>query len=205
MRNNSPSEQNPYMICLIPPQSLRRKFMRVAAYAPEHSVAQPEADLHITLTSLQMPKKKSAADLLERLKQVKFPAFDIRITDVDTFNRPPEPHGRSKAAWFRPDGVSSNEIQELNNQILSILRPAGYPVGQADIRPHMTVLRYDFYAGASAIRGFLEKCAEHNYPDWTVDRFYLTRKRPQGEGAEEGGSDEDGKFEIVASFPLLRP
>ncbi len=213
------------MICLIPPESLRKEFMRVADHAPQGSVIQPEGELHITLGALHIPKKRSQADLLQRLEKIKFPAFNVNITDVDTFNRAVHMSGRSKVAWFRPDGVSGNDIQELSNRINAALREPGYMSKSPDVRPHMTILRYDFHMKADEIRGFLKKCAAQNFPEWKVDRFYLTRRRSAGEIAandnsaqpDESAADYDpevddddndvgsSSMEIIASFPLAKP
>lgn len=179
--------------------------MEVAAYAPEDAEVTRYQDLHVTMNELQIPKKRSIRDLIARLKKVDYPAFEARIIGADVFNRVPSAKNQHHVAWLNPDGLSSWHIQELHKKILLSLRPAGYPVGRMDIRPHMTCLKMDFNADIEGMEQFLDRCSVHDFPSWNVDRFYLLRKHKAVHPRHpENNNGAGAKYEIISTFPLRR-
>ncbi|GEM_PF-3384255 len=201
----TPEQEVVYTTFLMPPPSLRREFMRVAARAPEGVISvQREDDLHITLNQFKMPRKGSKTLVSAKLATIEFPPFDIRITDADVFYRSPPQH-ESHVAWLRPDGLSSFDIQDLHARIHLLLRGNGYTAGPAEMefRPHMTLLHHSFNAAARSFRSFLKQAAGHNYPVWPVDRFFFAKKLFMDHPKHPANNGDKGsKYEIIGTFPL---
>lgn len=193
-----------YSICLLPPVNLQGAFLRAARYAPPDASVQKAEDLHVTLLSgLRIPRKKPNKDLLQRIENIQFPAFDVRFTDADSFNEPPGRNNKHTVVWLRPDGLSSFRLQELHNKVAGILSKAGYNMGTLPYRPHMTFLRQPLPGDTAGLEDFLKKSRKVRYPVLRADTLTLTRKLHYSEPAHPEQNDGQGsKYEVVAAFPL---
>lgn len=198
-----------YSLWLRPPPKLRAAFARAAEHAPPEADIQPESDLHITVASgLQVPRTYGKDDLMRRIANMNLSGLRIKMTDMDTFDRPPSSANKSRIAWLRPDGLAGFRIQEMNNRIVLSLRAAGYNVGKMDCRPHMTIARQRFDSGND--QGFENLVAQNQnlrMPKWNVNRLYLVRRwdeeedGPPPDPAQPGATGE-GNYKIVATFKL---
>lgn len=192
-----------YFTFLRPPPRLRARFNAVAAGAPESAEIKRADDLHITLNYLQIPRARPKRDLIERLAQIEFPAFDIHVTGLDSFYRIPRKNLNTHVIWGRPDGLSSWNIRDLHAKILLALRPVGYNVGQLDMTPHMTLMKYPYNGDAEGLHAFLEENHKLRLPKWNCDRFYLgkTMMRDNPKHPDNNGG-VGSKYEVIGTFPL---
>lgn len=192
-----------YFTCLLPPDSIRRRFNAVAAKAPAAAEVKRAEDLHITLNYLRRPRARPKAELVERLSRIEFPAFDLTLTDIDSFFRIPRKDMNSHVLWLRPDAAAAWKIRDLHARIHLSLRPVGFNVGQASMTPHMTALKYPFSGAAEPLEQFIAEHAKLRMPKWTVDRFYLCRTLPRADERHPVNNGNRGsKYEIVAEFAL---
>jgi 2'-5' RNA ligase len=192
-----------YFTCLLPPDSIRRRFNAVAAKAPGQAEVSRAEDLHITLNYLRRPRARPKIELIERLSRIEFPAFDLTLTDIDSFFRIPRKEHNAHVLWLRPDAMAAWKIRDLHARIHMSLRPVGFNVGQASMTPHMTALRYPFNGAAEQLEQFIAEHAKLRMPKWTVDRFYLCRKLPRTDIRHPlNNGDRGSQFEVVAEFAL---
>lgn len=195
-----------YFTCLLPPDAVRRRFNAVAAKAPADADVKRVEDLHITLNYLRRPRSRPKSELVERLSRIEFPAFDMKLTDIDSFFRIPRQNMDSHVLWLRPDAAAAWKIRDLHARIHLSLRPVGFNVGLASMTPHMTALKYPFRAASEPLEQFIAEHAKLRMPKWPVDRFYLCRTIPRTDDRHPVNNDNRGsKYEIIAEFPLIKP
>jgi 2'-5' RNA ligase len=196
-------EKELYFTCLLPPDSLRRRFNALAASAPEEAEVKRPDDLHITLNYLQIPRKRPRSDLIERLEKIDAPAFPVRLVGVDTFFRIPRKAVNTHVVWLRPDGESGLAIRDLHARILLSLRSVGYNVGNTNVTPHMTALNYPFHAAAEPLRDFVRDHNRLRLPVWDCDRFHLCRTMHNTDPRHPDNNGGRGsKYEIIRTFML---
>lgn len=197
------TESNSYFTCLLPPDSICGRFNAIAAAAPADADVKRAEDLHITLNYLRRPRARPKRELVERLARIEFPAFDLRLTDIDSFYRIPRRNMNDHVLWMRPDAAAGWKIRELHARIHLSLRPVGFNVGEASMTPHMTALKYPFAAAVEPLEQFIRGHAKLRMPSWHVDRFYLcqTLSRAHAQHPENNGG-RGSKYQIVAEFPL---
>ena len=177
----------------------------LAAGAPAGADVKRAEDLHITMNVLQVPRKRSVRDLVERLERIEYPSFPIKLVGVDSFYRIPRKGQDTHVVWLRPDGDSSWAIRALHARIVMGLRPLGYNVGQLALTPHMTVLNYPFRAAAEPLENFIKDNNRLRLPSWQCDRFYLYRSMMRDNPRHPLNNNGVGsKYEILGSFPLLK-
>jgi len=213
--------QDTYFTMLIPPAPLREAFGHAVSPPPPSCEVIAPTNYHFTMNELQVPRKRSLRDLVERLGRVDFESFDVKISDADMFERMPRQNVLGNIAWLRPSGISSRAIQKLHQRIHMSLRPVGYPVGRAELRPHMTCLKLPFNNDARAdeakIEDWMRRVEAQDMPTWRVDKFHLIRSyyngnRPAHEAqkvslpfsaqSDAGDVGADSRFQVVATFNL---
>jgi 2'-5' RNA ligase len=197
------TERDDYFTCLLPPESIRRRFNAVAAAAPAGADVKRAEDLHITLNYLRRPRSRPKRELVERLSRIEFPAFDLTLKDMESFYRIPRKDMNSHVIWMRPDAAGGWKIRDLHARIHLSLRPVGFNVGEASMTPHMTALKFPFSAHAAPLEKFIADHAKLRMPKWHVDRFYLCRTLPRTHADHpDNNSGRGSKYQIVAEFPL---
>lgn len=196
------SNRDMYFTCLLPPDSVRARFNALAAAAPQGAEVKKAADLHITLNFLQVPRKRSFADLVDRLAAIEAPAFKIKLLGMDSFYRIPRRNVNDHVVWLRPDGASGWAIRDLHARILLGLRPVGYHVGQNEVTPHMTALNYPFHAAAEPLRDYINAHNSVRMPTWQCNEFHLCRRIPLADPRHPVKTGGGSKYEILGTFKL---
>ncbi len=194
--------QQKFFTCLLPPQGIKDRFNAIAKLAPEGADVKRAEDLHISLNFLVKPRRQPARDLQERLRRIEFPAFDLKMTGMDSFFRIPRRDLNTHVVWMRPDGLSAWHVMDLRAKILLSLRPAGYPVGSTAMTPHMTALKYPFHAAAGPLEDFLAAHDSLNMPAWHCDEFFLARTKTKDDPSHPDNGGTGSKYDIIERFPL---
>lgn len=146
-----------------------------------------DEQIHLTLRFVGEVERPLANDIADSLGQVRFPAFDLRLSGVGRFDR------RSGGALWA--GVEPRKtVAELAAKVERACVSAGIEPERQAYHPHVTLARYG-RSNAEAARDFERRNCDLSSPWFAVDSFILFESRLSRHGAH---------YEEVARFALDR-
>lgn len=147
------------------------------------------ANLHLTLSFLGEQSEHAVGDAHDALSTIGRAAFDVRLVGVGSF-------GTHSPNLIYADVEKSEDLSDLEREIVRSLRYAGLEFQKRRFRPHVTIARLPKFMSASdmdRVRDFLAGNAAFRGSSFKVKSFELYQSilRPQG-----------AYHERLASYPL---
>lgn len=146
---------------------------------------------HVTLAFLGDQSEDVLEQLHERLSDLAFPEFGLRVAGIDIFG------GRNPGLLFA--GVErSDELIALRKKVRAAARSAGIDLPRERFRPHVTLARFRkrlTMLETQRIAGVLEAWGDVDAGTLPVGHFTLFRSHPGREGPV---------YEPLAEYPLGR-
>lgn len=146
-------------------------------------------NLHLTLAFLDEQDLATAEAVHEVLSEITAPAFDLRISGLDVFDRA-KPR-LVFAATDRPQALVS-----LRKKVCVAVREAGVNLPRERFRPHVTLARLNRALPQfelDKLGGFLESHGDFSLDPFHIDRFGLYRSILGPDGPE---------YDLLADYML---
>lgn len=148
---------------------------------------QSDDQLHLTLRFIGEVDRRTAEDIAAALDAIRFPAFDVALAPLGTFDQ----RGRPAVIWAGV--VPSDPLKALRAKVEQACVRAGLEPERRAFHPHITLARLGRGAGAPA--GAFDASPAIARLAFRADAFALFESRLGSEGAA---------YEEVARFPLER-
>jgi 2'-5' RNA ligase len=172
-------------VAIRPPEAIRDLLVDTMDDSPELRWVGDE-QLHLTLRFIGEVDRPMASDIADSLSRIGFPAFDLRISGIGSFDQ-----RGGGAIWA---GVEPRKpVAELAAKIDRACVAAGLEPERRAFHPHITLARFGRHS-ARAARDFERKHSDLSSPPFAVDRFILFESHLSRHGAHH---------EEVATYPLL--
>lgn len=139
----------------------------------------PAENLHVTLAFLDHQDAQTVTALHQALAEIQLPAFDLRISGVDVFDR------RAPKLVF--GGVEkTTPLVALRDKVRSAAQDAGIDLRRERFRPHVTLVRFRRSMPVhdlDRVGMFLETHGDLSIPAFAVKGFALYRSILHEDGA----------------------
>jgi 2'-5' RNA ligase len=146
---------------------------------------QDEDALHLTLRFIGEVESPAANDLTGQLAQIDWPAFELRVAGVGTFERKGSPH----AIWARV--AHSEPLEGLRQKVERACELAGLGRETRRFTPHITLARLN--RSARPIGGWMAAHGDLAAGPWMAEDFVLYESHLGHTGAH---------YEAVEVYPL---
>lgn len=144
-------------------------------------------NLHVTLRFIGEVDEDVARDVDAALAAVEAAPFELSITGVGTFGRPP------RVLWAGAESAPETALAHLYAGVESALVRSGQDPEGRKFSPHITLARFKDEPRMGHLSLFLEGHARFALPPFTVEGFNLMRSRLSPGGAH---------YEAVAEYEL---
>lgn len=171
-------------VAIRPPASVRDTLID-AMEGVEGARWQDEDALHLTLRFIGEVETPAANDLAGELSRIEWPAFDLQVAGVGTFERKGSPH----AVWAQLP--ATKPLEGLRQKVERACEQAGLGRETRRFTPHITLARLNRSTGP--IGGWLASCGDLTAGSWRVEDFVLYESHLGHAGAH---------YEAVAVYPL---
>ena len=166
------------------PEHIREQVTRLHHGLPGTRWTPPE-QLHLTLRFIGDVNEPIYETIIERLAQVRFPPFQMRIRGVGQFLKAK----LSQILWV---GIAAEEtLLDLQAQVEKEIRGTGLPGEKRAYQPHITIARIK-NTPRQRLMDYVEQFSHFESDDFTVRAFYLYSSILRPEGA---------RHHIEAEFP----
>lgn len=170
------------------PDAVRDRLERLQSDLGAGRLVPPE-NMHVTLAFLDQQELPVAEALHDRLSDIDLPAFDMRISGVDVFDR------RAPRLVFA--GVERDApLVALREKVRVAAHEAGIELRRERFRPHVTLGRFRHKMQAQErdrLGSFLEAHGNFALPPFRVDGFGLYRSTLGHDGPI---------YDLLAGYPL---
>jgi 2'-5' RNA ligase len=146
---------------------------------------QDEDALHLTLRFIGEVETPAANDLTGQLARIDWPAFELRVAGVGTFERKGSPH----AIWARV--AHSEPLEGLRQKVERACELAGLGRETRRFTPHITLARLN--RSARPIGGWMAAHGDLAAGPWMAEDFVLYESHLGHTGAH---------YEAVEVYPL---
>jgi 2'-5' RNA ligase len=142
---------------------------------------------HITLQFLGKADEDQYGCIVDRLREIEFPAFLVRIAGTGFFDR---------AGVFFVDVAQTPELLALQQRIVAATQRCGFVPEDRAYSPHITLARSRGRTGAgplAPLKAALRHAPEFIPMEFAVDEVLLYESVPQPRGS---------RYDVRARFPL---
>ena len=169
---------------LRPPPPMREALL-AAMGGIDRARWQSAEQLHVTLRFIGEVERPLAEEIAIALGNIRFPAFDLAVSGVGSFDT----RGRPHAVWA---GVKPHEtITRLHRKVDQALVRSGLEPERRAYLPHITLARLNSASGP--VDRFLDHHADLSTAPFRFDNFLLFESTLASEGA---------RYEAIARYRL---
>lgn len=171
-------------VAIRPPEPIRDRLIDAMDESPLLRWTGDE-QLHLTLRFIGEVERPLANDIADALGQIRFPAFELRISGIGRFDRK-----SGGALWA---GVEPRKpVVELAAKVERACVSAGVEPERRAFHPHVTIARYN-RRNAESARDFELRRSDLASQPFAVDRFIMFESHLSRHGAH---------YEQVAEYRL---
>jgi RNA 2',3'-cyclic 3'-phosphodiesterase len=172
-------------VAIRPPLPVRTQLLGLMG-GVEGARWQDDTQLHLTLRFIGEVDGRTAEDIAAALGNVRFPAFDVALWGVGTFDR----KGRIDTLWA--GAVPVDPLVTLHRKVDRVVAGCGLEPERRAYVPHITLAR--FTRAGAGLGEFMAAQSALASPPFRVSQFSLYESRIGKEGAF---------YEAVADYPLV--
>lgn len=164
-------------ICVTMPENVVKEIARVqeVLLGKRFTGKMTELEnLHVTLKFLGEIDAATVKKAREKLKEVKFEAFEAKLSEIGTFAH----RGKPRIVWVKVGGKRMFELQERVDAAL-----AGLFAPERRFMSHLTIARVKYVADNEGFQEYVRRLSVRE-EKFIVDKFILMKSELYSSGAE---------------------
>jgi len=158
------------------PPEIRAGLASLQGGLPNVRWTEPE-NMHITLRFIGETNGSGGRDLDAELASVRFSPFELSMTGIGCFQK----RGKVHTLWAGVE--TSAELTTLQERVERATIRAGFEPEGRKFKPHVTLARFRYGAGAQ-VGNFMEAHNAYRSPPFSVDHITLFESHLSHDGAQ---------------------